>query len=127
MKYDSKLAVIGKAYGFFDCSASRKKIETELPKIRKLVHTPREVDLSLFDDISNIRGDSNLMSVIEHAKNTGLKYALEASYPSASNRNAANEVATILSQTYQTHLFDEGEPFRGEIVFEENGKYVFRE
>ncbi|MFC2143895.1 hypothetical protein ACFLQO_00830 [Candidatus Aenigmatarchaeota archaeon] len=127
MGYISNPGVVGKAYGFFDRRAPKNEIEGLLPKIRKLVKTPSEVDLSLIDDMDNITKDSYPMSIAKDAKNAGIKYALEATYPGATNRETADEVAAILIQTYQTHLYDEGESFRGEIVFEENGKYVFRD
>ena len=98
-----------------------------MPKIREFAQTPSEVHLSLFDDIDKITGDSDLKSIAKDAKNSGIKYALEATFPGATNRVTADEVAGILNQTYQTQLYDEGEPFSGEVVFKEKGKYLFRD
>ncbi len=117
-------SVIGRAYGFFDCKASKAEIEGVMPAIRKYASTPQKVDISIYDDMSRIQGDQYLMGI---AKKAGMKYAMEVSYPDADNRKTADEAAAVLNQAYQTPLFDEGEPFRGEIVFEENGNYVFRD
>lgn len=129
MTHNSSSELIGKAYGFFDCRASKSEIEAELPTIRKLTRIPSEVDFSLYpiEDTDNLGWDSELTSISRDARNAGIKYALEAAYPGETNRKTAKEVAAVLINTYQSHLFDEGEPFRGEIVFEEKGKYITRD
>ena len=127
MKYTSNTGTIGKAYGFFDCRASENEIRAEIPTIRELAQTPSEVDISLIGDIDSMTGDSYLTSIAKDMKNAGIKYALEATYPGETNEKTADEVVTFLNQTYQTELFEKGEPFRGEIVFEKEGEYVFRD
>jgi len=118
---------IGKAYGFFDSRTSKSEIEYELPTIRGLVKTPPEVELTLTEDLDNLRSDSDLMDIARDAKSRGIKYLLEGTFPGATNRKTADEIANVLNQAYQSPLFDEGETFRGAIVFEENGKYIFRD
>jgi len=40
----------GKAYAFFDCRASKGKIERFLPVIREYIQTPKTLELSLTED-----------------------------------------------------------------------------
>jgi hypothetical protein len=130
----------GKAYGFFDCRASKEQIEAELPTIRECVKTPSNLELSLTEGIYKLTGtrilgketlagkpvDAQLRDIALEAKNSGIRYLLEASYEGATNKQTADEVADILNQAYQSPLFKQGEPFIGAVVYEENGKYVFR-
>jgi len=118
---------IGKAYGFFDCTASKKEIEAELPAIRELAQIPSQLELSLTEGMDNLKGDSDLMSLAQEAKKEGIKYVLEATYSGATNKETADEVAAILNQAYQTPLYKEGESFKGEIVYREGDQYIFRE
>ena len=46
---------IGKAYAFFNCRASKEKIEAELPTIRDLVETPYGLELSLKEGTDHLR------------------------------------------------------------------------
>ncbi len=121
----------GKAYGFFDCKASKKEIETELSTIRRLAKIPSELELSLTElaDVSvfSLHGNPQLYSIVKDAKEAKMGYYMEALYPNTTNKAAADEIATILNQTYQSPLYKKGEPFKGEIVYEENGEYIFRE
>lgn len=118
---------IGKAYGFFHCRASRQEIEAELPFIRELVNTPSQLELSLIEGVENLKGDSALLALAQKAGEAGLRYVLEATYPNATNQKTAEEVAAILNQTYQTPLYEEGEPFFGEVVYREGNQYLFME
>lgn len=121
---------IGKAYAFFDCSASRDQIDAELPTIRECVKTPRELELSLMRCTSpnnSIVKDSKLWALTRSAREVGMKYLLEANYPNQSNEQTANELVTVLNQMYQSQLYKEGEKFRGEIVYKQRGEYIFRE
>lgn len=140
---------MGKAYGFFDCKASKGEIEAELPFIRDMTQVPSALEISLTGGIDGLEGDSDLRAVHEKAKsrivfpdsvgfldrlkiveemrNTDLKYVMAATLPDATNKATADEVSTILNQAYQSPLYQEGEHFRGSIVYQENGKYVFRD
>ena len=115
---------VGNAYGFFNCKASKTEIEAELPMIRDFSQTPSVLELSLTEDI---KGDPILTAIARVAKKAGIKYVIEATYPSATNKATADELATILDQTYQSPLYQEGEQFRGEIVYEEHGEFAIRE
>ncbi len=119
---------IGKAYGFFNCNASKEAIEAELPTIRELVLTPSKLELSLIEGVEALKGDSKLMALAQEAKESGnIRYVLEATYPRATNRNTADEVAAILNQAYQSPLYQKGEEFYGAIFYKEKGNYVSRE
>ena len=115
----------GKAYAFFDCKASKQEIEAELPLIRDITRTPSNLELSLTDDIGSVGTDPDLMPIIQEARDSGMKYALRAVNPNSDNRTTANELSTILNQTYQSHLYQKNEPFKGGITYKENGKYNF--
>lgn len=117
----------GKAYGMFYCDASEEAIEQELPTIRDLTQTPSQLELTLVEGMDNVRGDANLVALAKQAKEQGMRYALEATYPGATNKVTANEVSGILNQAYQSPLYKDGEPFSGAVVYEENGEYVFKE
>jgi hypothetical protein len=120
---------IGKAYAFFDCNASKKEIETELPTIRELVKTPSKLELFLAEGVENLNygEDVKLKEIVNRAKNDGMKYVMEAKYAGATNKQTADEVAGILNQAYQSPLYKDKEQFSGEIVYENKGKYIFRE
>lgn len=117
----------GKAYGFFDCNASKKEIEVELPTIRDLSKTPSKLELSLIEGVDRLKGDSDLMSIAKEAKEANMKYVMEATYPGTTNKATADELATILNQAYQSPLYQKGEQFRGEIIYKKEGEYVFRD
>ena len=125
----------GKAYAFFDCKASKAHIEATLPDIRDAVQTPGELELSLtegMDELIGFRGalrltDPRLSQIAKQAKEANMGYVMQAFYPNATNRKTADELSAILNQAYQSPLYSRDEQFRGEIVYEENGEYVFRE
>ena len=117
----------GRAYGFFYCDASKQEIEETLPTIRECVQTPSELELTLFEGIENINDDAKLREFSREAKSSGMKYCLEAKYPGATNEKTADELSAVLNQAYLSPLYQEEEPFIGEIVYEDKGEYVFRE
>ncbi len=144
------MAKTGKAYGFFDCRASKQEIEAELPYIREFIETTGSLELSL-GEVRELEGsretDSDLLQFIreseiypvlpgplfrlmrktEPIKLTDLCYVLKATYPDATNIEAADELVAILNQAYNSSLYNDEEPFYGAIVYKEKGEYVFRE
>lgn len=126
MAYTKEIDV-GRAYGFFYCGASKQEIETELPTIRELVKTPSQLELSLMEGMDNIKGDKGLTALAQEAKQDGINYMLQATYPNGTNKDTADEVASVLNQACQSPLYKAKEPFKGAIVYEEKGKYVFRD
>ena len=117
---------IGKAYGFFDCRASKEEIEAEIPTIRKLVQTPSELELSLMLN-ETFSGPKDLASIAREAREAGVKYVIEATYPDRTNKQTAQELGTILNQAYQSPLYQEGEQFKGQVVYGEGNEYRFSE
>jgi hypothetical protein len=126
---------IGKAYGFFYCHATRQQIETELLTIRDMVNTPSQLELSLVEGMDELIGpkgalrkiDPRLSKIAQEAKEGGINYLLQATYSGGTHEDTANEVAAILNQAYQSPLYNEGDTFKGAIVYEEKGDYIFRE
>jgi hypothetical protein len=116
----------GEAYAFFDCRASKKQIETELPTIRECIKTPSNLELSLTDDVEKLK-DTKLMAIAKEAKESGMRYVLQAKYKGATNKQTADEVASVMNQIYQSPLYADKEEFRGAIVYQDRKKYIFRE
>lgn len=114
---------VGKAYGFFDCNATKKEIEKEIPFIRDFVNTPNLLELLLTEDVNLSEVDSDLLLI---SKEANMKYVIEATYPNATNKQTADELSVILNQAYHSPLYKKGERFRGEITYKGNGGYLFR-
>ena len=127
--YMAKMAKkVGRAYGFFYCDVSKQEIETELPTIRELVKTPSQLELSLIEGMNNLKGDKRLTALAQElAEQDGINYVLKATYPSGTNRDTADEVASIINQAYQSPLYETNAPFKGAVVYEEKGDYFFRD
>jgi len=115
-----KSAKVGKAYGLFDCNATKEKIEDKIPFIRDSVNTPNQLELSLMES-DNLPAEIQLRHAV-----TGTKYTIETTYPNATNKQTADELSAVLNQAYQSSLYQKGEKFRGVIIYEENGEYLFR-
>ncbi len=124
---NEKGSLVGKAYGFFYCNASKQEIETELPAIRELVRTPSQLELFLIEGMDNVKDDKRLTALVQEAKQDGINYMLQAKYPNATNKQTADEIASVLNQAYQSPLYETNAPFKGAIVYEEKDKYVFRD
>ena len=125
-RYMEKETTYGQAYAFFNCEASKEKIEAELPFIRECVRTPSELELSLTEGFKNLTGDDQLMALVREAKEDGMRYVLKAKYKDATNKRTADEIADILNQASQTPLCEQ-EELRGKIVYQnERGEYIFR-
>lgn len=124
---NKKESSVGRAYGFFYCNASKQEIETELPTIRELVRIPSQLELSLTEGMDNLKGDKRLTALAQEAKQDGINYVLQATHPNGTNKDTANEVASILNQAYQSPLYQAKGPFRGAVVYKEKGRYVFRD
>lgn len=117
----------GKAYGFFYCRASKEEIETELPTICELAKTPSQLELSLVEGMDNVKGDKKLIAIAKKAKKEGINYMLQATCLNKTNEETADETACILNQAYQSPLYNVNEPFVGKIVYEQDGRYIFKD
>ena len=95
--------------------------------IRECVKTPNSLELSLINGADTLIGDSQLLQIAKEAKDAGIKYVMEATYPNATNNQTADELASILNQAYQSPLYEKGEAFRGIVVYKERGKYLSSE
>ena len=104
----------GKTQGFFECRASEKEIEAELPSLRSDSLAPSQLELSVNTIESKGNSNSN-------------RYVVEATLPNATNEETSREVAGVLIQGYQSPLYEQGDPFRGSVVYEEDGRPVYRE
>jgi len=115
---------MGKAYGFFKCSASKGEIEAEMPSLRNDAQTPSQLETSLTEGLDSIRGDSGLMSLVEQAKKLGINFVMEGNYPDATNQDTAGELGNILNMAYKSKLYKPRELFYSEVVYQEaDGSY----
>lgn len=115
----------GEAYAFFNCRASKPKIEREIGDIRQVINTPNQLELSLTEGINpESFNDAELRGIAQDAKDAGIRYSMKARYRGASNKQTADEVSSVLNQAYQSPLYRDKEEFRGGIFYEENGRYA---
>jgi len=134
----------GEAYAFFNCSASKEKIERELPRVREASRCPSELELSL-KEVNKLDGDRNtdpklmeflrtneiystypskhrgLMAKAKPTRMRDLKYAVRARYPNKTNEETAQVLGDVMNEVYLN--FDEGEIFTGAIVGKVDGEY----
>ncbi len=140
----TKKEMIGKAYAFFDCDASKKQIEESMPQIRQDARTPRGLQMLLHEGISDLKLDKTLAEQIQYPDDyrvvsskrqvfeqeskplSSMRYTLVASYTGASNEDVANELGDITNIIHTRFNRDQG-IFRGAIVYEKNGEYHLRE
>jgi len=76
--------------------------------------------------MDNAEGDEKLIAIAQEAKQNSINYALQATHPSGTNKDTADEVASILNQAYQSPLYEANAEFFGKIFYEEKGDYVLR-
>jgi hypothetical protein len=117
----------GKAYAFFNCNRSQQEIEAELPMIRDLTKTSKNLELTLTEGVTDIKGDKKLMEVAKEAQAQGMRYCLQAELPKKDNQETAQALSGILNQAYQSQLYTEGECFSGGIVYKKRSRYQFLE
>jgi len=137
---------IGKAYAFFDCDASKEQMERSIPSLRRDAMTPDGLQLLLHEGTSGLQFDKALTELIkfpddyrvksskwckqDHEKErkplANMKYVLEADYNGASNKDTASELGDLLNVVHYEFNRDQSF-FRGEIVYNKNGKYIFKE
>ena len=120
----------GKAYAFFSCNASLPQMLGELPKIRQVAKIPSKLELSLSTGpvvFNCIHKEPALRELAQEANEAGLNYILEAKYPGKSNQEAADQVADVLNQAYQSPLYADGEKFFGDVLYRHRSKYVSRQ
>ncbi|MFA6530571.1 MAG: hypothetical protein WCT31_02485 [Candidatus Micrarchaeia archaeon] len=116
---------IGKAIAFFDCRASKKRIEGELSTIREFAQVPPMVELRLYKGPEKVT-EKGMKGLAASAKEDDIRYAMVAMFPGRGNEAAANELAAVLNQAYQSPLYREGEPFKGYIFYRTRNGFVNR-
>lgn len=118
------LIPVGRAYAFFRFTYPRQKIQDELPFIRESVKTPNELELSLMEELKNLNTESQLFQIAKEAKDKGMNYVIEGTYPNATNNKTAEELHAILNALYPpSRLFES----LFQIVSQKSGRYVFWE
>ena len=117
---------MGHAYAFFNCYEPKSEIEAELQTIRKRAQVPNDLELLLTE--SPLLVPDDLLPIATEAVNNGLHYLLHATHPKVTNKTTAYYLAQVLKQTYQSPLYQEGEPFEGGVVYkkEEDDQHIFR-
>ncbi len=124
---------VGTAYGFFDCTASKEAIESELPTVRIDTETPNELELSLMEGMDQLRrligalNDVDLLQITRKAEEDGMRYVMEATYPGATNEKTSGELQALLINTSNSLFCRTSEHIRGRVVYKDKGKYVFKE
>jgi len=109
--------MMGKAYAFFDCRASKEKIEKELSTIREFARVPPLVEISLIERPDKLKGDERIKAIANGFKGLGIRWTMTAAYPGVANKAAAEELEAILNQAYQSHLYGSKEKFRGWVLY----------
>ena len=144
--YTTRSAKVGKAYAFFDCDASKQKIEKFEPQIRSEAKTPKCLQMLLNEGISGLQLDKTLAEQIQYPDDyrvmssegikqgyteerrplASMKYVLVANYRGASNEDVANELGDVINVIHRKFNKDQG-IFSGAVVYEKNGEYQLRE
>lgn len=123
---------IGKAYGFFRCTASKEAIETEIPAVRHVAQTPSPLELSLHRS-GALKGDPELMKIAREARKNGINYVLEGRCPRYTHEQTAVELGNVVnmlhteSQYEGSKLYGSMKPFYGEIFYKSGRGYASRE
>ena len=120
------MTTTGRAYGFFNCNQPKAVIEAELPYLRTAVGTPSDLELTLIEGLDNLEAPEGLRPIVAQAREYGIQYVLEARYNGATHQKTAGEVAAIFNQAYNSDLYETGEAFDHQIVYQRGDKYVFR-
>ncbi|MFA5049730.1 MAG: hypothetical protein WC501_01855 [Candidatus Micrarchaeia archaeon] len=116
---------MGRAYAFFDCKKSIKQIGRSISKIRRFAQIPPMVELKLVEGPKNLKTrDRQLKEIRDVATEENIRYAMKAMFPGRDNLSAVHELVTFMTQAYYSVLYQEGEPFRGKIIYKVDGKYV---
>ena len=138
----------GKAYGLFNCNASKAEIEGSLRDIREYVQTPTDIDfrLTTMDEFAgDARSPRELVDLIKKAKiyaifpesmrdqidkakpikARSLKYVIEATGREGDNEVVARSTGEVLNGLYQ--IYDQGRAFEGTTVYRDGHDYIMSE
>ncbi len=128
-----------KVYGLFDCQASKGDIRKELLDIFDDFQVPESTRWFL-KEVRELKTSSNLASFLREneafdmppqgltpTKLIDLNYVIEFPDPVKSPEYTIRLMDDILSQLYMSSLYNKGDPFRGGVVSENNGKIVLKD
>lgn len=121
---------MGKAYGFFKCSASKREVEAELPSMRNAAETPSELETSLIEGLDNLRAEEGLVPIVRKAKRFDMNFVIEGNYPGKSNEETASNLGDILNMASASKLYKHKpeEDLCTAVVYQDgNGNYIERE
>ncbi|HIH25717.1 hypothetical protein J4476_03355 [Candidatus Woesearchaeota archaeon] len=110
----------GKAYALFDCPKDIDDIKTEVFSIRRIIETPSYLEVLIFSRKDFVSGP--VLSSI--AEKLGFPYVAEVAFPLHSNKDAADELASMLNQASNSPLYDNPEDFRGEIIYRDIPSWI---
>ena len=121
----------GKAYAFIYSSASEREIKDYLPLGRERANVHSSLELEIRQGINPKEfNEDELVELAESALNIGNNYTMKAGLKDATNERTANELGDLLNEFYQSPLqenFLKDGGYYGWIVYEENGRYQFKE
>jgi len=63
-----------------------------------------------------LRRNKELRGLIAHELDFGRAHAIKAVLPGRGNFETSDELSVLVSQLYQSHLYEEGQKFNGEIL-----------
>jgi|SRR3989344_3694429 len=112
-----RLIPVGRSYGFFDSAYSSEEIQGKISDIRVHVQIPNELELSLMEELENLNTESQLFQIAKDARDKGMNYMLEGTFPNVTDEKTAEELKAIIIPIASSYL----------IAYKESGKYKFKE
>ncbi len=121
----------GEAYGIFYCGRDAAAVQKELPFVRKAAEVPPGLELRLTECSEKLKEPwLATIAALAGEADRGLdmnfdpNFVLAASCPGLSNEKTASELADVFRMLYAPPLYQSGEPFRAEVVYDNGKKYV---
>ena len=114
----------GIAYKFFNCRAeSAQAIEAVLPDAKHASEASSGLEISVIDGLENLPQDTSeeIMKVaLKEAKPAGIRYAMQAKLPGATNTQTAIELHTVVSMMYnEPSIYRPGDKLQGLTVWQD--------
>lgn len=118
---------MGDAYGFFDCPAGYRQITAGMPKVRKALNIPSDLELTIAEGPANLsidRSNDDLREMVRAMERKEFRYAVHAR-KNASNRDVAKDLYHLLTEMQiDPAWFPEPSEFQPEIYFHEDGEWL---
>ncbi len=121
---------IGEAYAFFYCDSPMERIKRAIPFLREDSQTPSELELSLYQGneiAERTKNNPKLNYLADRAKMDGTNILMYGKYLPKTNKETADELATLLNTSYASELYENKNEFIGGIIYKQDGEYVFRD